>query len=51
MAIDDAGDDVGEVAVRFGADELARFDQRRDHGPVLSSTVGPGEQGIFSIEG
>ena len=39
MALDDAGDDVGEVGVRLDADELAGFDQRSDHRPMLAAAV------------
>ena len=43
MAVDDAGNDVGEVGVRFDAEELAGFDQRSDHRPMLGTAVGAGE--------
>ena len=51
VAVDDAGDDVGEVGVRIDADKLAGFDQRSDHGPVLGTAVGTGEESVLAIEG
>jgi hypothetical protein len=50
MAIDDAADDVGEVGVRFDADELAGLDQGRDRRPMLGSAVGAGKEGILAIQ-
>ena len=44
MAVDDLGDDVGEIAVRVDIAEFAGFDERSDDGPVLAATVGAGEQ-------
>ena len=35
--------DVSEVTVRFDAEELACFDQRGDHRPMLGAAVGAGE--------
>ena len=35
----DAGDDIGEIAARLDAGELAGLDQRGDHGPVLGAAV------------
>ena len=51
MALDDAGDDVGEIGVGLDADQLAGLDERGDHGPVLGTTVGAGEQCILASEG
>ena len=51
MAVDDLGDDVGEIGVRIDAAELAGLDQRRDDRPVLAAAVGAGEQRILAIEG
>ena len=51
VAVDDAGDDVGEIAVRLDADQLAGLDERGDHGPMLGTAVGAGEQGILAVEG
>ena len=50
MAVDDPGDDVGEIGVRIDAAELAGLDQRRDDGPVLAAAVGAGEQRILSVQ-
>ena len=43
MAVDDAGNHVGEVTVRLDAEELAGFDQRGDHRPMLGTAVRAGE--------
>ena len=51
MAVDDAGDDIGEIAVRFDAEELTVFDQRSDDGPMLGAAIGPGEERVFAREG
>jgi hypothetical protein len=39
MAVDDAGHNVGEIAVRLDAEKLAGFDQRSDYRPVLGTAV------------
>ena len=39
MAVDDLGEDVGEVGVRVDAAELTGLDQRRDDRPVLAAAV------------
>ena len=51
MAVDDAGDDVGEVSVRLDANQFAGLDERGDHGPVLGAAVGACEQGILARQG
>ena len=50
MAVDDPGDDVGEIGLRVDAVELAGLDQRSDDGPVLGAAVGAGEQSVLAIE-
>ena len=50
VAVDDAGNDVGEIAVRFNADQLAGFDQRGDDRPVLGTAIRAGEQSVLAIE-
>ena len=50
MTIDDLCDDVGEVGVRFDADELAGLDQRGDDGPMLAAAVGAGEECVFAVQ-
>ena len=50
MAADDAGDDVGEVAVRLNVEELASFDQLSDHRPVLRTAIGAGEERVLAVE-
>lgn len=49
MALDDAGDDVGQVGLRLDADELAGLDQRGDHRPVLASAVRTSKRGILPV--
>ena len=50
MAVDDPGEDVGEVGNRVDVVQLAGFDQRRDSGPMLGATVGARKQRIFPVE-
>src|SRR5205814_4157880 len=51
MAVDDAGNDVGQIAVRLDAEALAAFDQRGDDRPMLGASIGAGEEGVFAREG
>jgi hypothetical protein len=51
VAVDDAGNDVGQIAVRLDAEELAAFDQRGDDRPMLGAAIGAGEEGVFAREG
>ena len=39
MAVDDPGDDVGDVAVRLDPKQLAGFDQRSDERPVFGAAI------------
>ena len=39
MAVDDPGDDVGEVGAGFDAGELTGLDQRSDDGPMFGAAV------------
>jgi hypothetical protein len=39
VTVDDLGDDVGQVGMRFDGAELAGLDQRGDDGPVLAAAV------------
>jgi len=50
VAVDDPGDDVGEIGEWLDAVELAGLDQRGNDGPMLSTAVGAGEQRIFAVE-
>ena len=50
MAVDDLGDDVGEISVGIDAVEFAGFDQRCDDRPILGTAIGAGEQRIFAIQ-
>ena len=48
VTVDDAGDDVGQVSIRFDANQRAGLDERGDHRPMFGTAVGAGEQGILS---
>jgi hypothetical protein len=50
MAVDDLGNDVGEIGVGIDAAQLAGFDERGDGGPMRSSGVGTCEERILAIE-
>ena len=50
MALDDAGDDGGEIALRIDAVQLAGLDQGGQDGPVLAAAVGAGEEGVLAVE-
>jgi hypothetical protein len=50
MAVDDAGDDIGEIGLRIGAGQLAGFDQRGD-GPMIRTAIGTGEECVLAREG
>ena len=39
MAVHDLRHDVGEIVVRFDIAQLAGFDQRSNHGPVLTAAI------------
>jgi hypothetical protein len=49
VAVDDPGEDVGEVAERFDSVEFAGFDQRGDDGPVLGAAVRSGKECILAV--
>ena len=49
MAVDDADDDVGQVAGGIDAVEFAGLDQGSDDGSVLGAAVGAGEECIFPM--
>ena len=51
MAVDDAREDVCEIGVRIDAARFACFDQRGDHGPILSAVIRSGEERVLAIEG
>ena len=48
--IDQLGENVGQVGLRFDAAELTALDQRSDAGPVLRALIMPREQCILAIE-
>ena len=50
MAVDDFGDDLGEVIAWFDVAELAGLDQRGDHGPMFAAAIGAGEQSVLPVQ-
>ena len=50
MAVDDPGEDVGQVGERVDVVQLTGFDQGGDDGPMLGAAVGACEQRVFPIE-
>ena len=50
MALDDVGDDIGDVAPRLDAVQLAGLDQQGQHRPVVAAAVGAGEEGVLAVE-
>jgi hypothetical protein len=49
-AIDELGEDIGQIGLRVDAVKLGGLDQRCEAGPVDSTVVVAGEQAIFSIQ-
>jgi hypothetical protein len=50
MTVDNFGDDVGEIAVRFDTAELAGLNQRSNDCPALATAVGTGEERILAVQ-
>ncbi|ESY17766.1 hypothetical protein X749_30655 [Mesorhizobium sp. LNJC391B00] len=50
MAIDDPGEDIGEIAEGLDAVEFAGFDQRGDDCPVFGAAIGACKEGVLPIE-
>lgn len=50
MTVGQPGQCIGQPDVRFDAGELAVFDERGDHRPVVAAFVGTGEQGILPVQ-
>jgi len=50
MAIDDPGEDIGQVGKRIDFVQLTGFDQGCDGGPMLGAAVRASEQRIFPVE-
>lgn len=50
MAIGEASQRSGQPGVRIDAGELAVFDERGDHRPVVAALVGACEQGVLAVE-
>ena len=44
------GEGFGQPSVRIDAGDLAVFNERGDHCPVVAAFIGAGEQGILPIE-
>lgn len=51
MAVDNSGDDVGEVGLRVDVVEPASLNDRGDDCPMFSSAIGAGKERILAIEG
>lgn len=51
MAIDDGCEDAGQVAVRLNAIQFACLNERREHGPVLGTSVMTGKERVLSLQG
>ena len=51
MAGGEASERVGKPDLRIGSAELAGLDHAGDDGPMVAAIIGPGEQGIFAIQG
>ena len=49
-AIDELGEDIGQIGLRVDAVKLGGLDQRCEAGPVDGTVVVAGEQAIFSIQ-
>ena len=49
VAVDEPGQDVGELGVGVDRVELCGLDQRSDHAPVDAALVGAGEQRVLAI--
>ena len=47
VAVDEAGQDVGEIGLGIDGVELAGLDQRSDDAPVDTALVGAGEQSVL----
>jgi hypothetical protein len=48
MALDDAGDDTGQIGLGIDAVQLGGLDQRGQDRPVFTAAVGAGEQGVLA---
>ena len=51
MTVGELAERVGQPFVWIDGIELAAFDKRSDHRPVVAALVRAGEQGILAIEG
>src|ERR1041385_8309904 len=48
VTVDDAADDVGQIAMRLDAEQLAGLDQRGDDCPMLGTAIGAREERVFA---
>ena len=51
MPIDDGCEYAGQVAVWLDDVQFAGFDQRRDHGPILGTSVVTRKERVLSLQG
>jgi hypothetical protein len=49
MAVDDPGEDIGQVRKRIDVVQLTGFDQGGDDGPMFGAAVRSCEQRIFPV--
>ncbi len=50
VAVDDVGQNVGEIGLGINCVELGCLNQRGGDGPVLTVAIGAGEESILAIE-
>jgi hypothetical protein len=50
MAVDNPGEDIGEIAERLDTIEFAGFDQRRNGCPVFGTAIGACKEGVLPVE-
>lgn len=50
VTVSEAGERLSQPLMGVDAADLAIFDERGDHRPVVATFVGPGKQGIFAIQ-
>lgn len=50
MAVDEAGENVGEVGGGVDPVQLAALDQGREHRPILGTFMAAGEETVLSVQ-
>lgn len=50
VAIDDPGEDIGEIAEGLDAVQFAGFDQRGDDCPVFGAAIGACKEGVLPMD-